>query len=58
MWIKKGNLATAAVEQATADTPEANVGTVSNNNLSQKDNFVNNQYMQISGKIKKSETPK
>ena len=39
--IKKGNLATVAGEQAPADTPEANVGTVSTNIISDKVEKIN-----------------
>ena len=39
---KEGNLATGADERASANTPEANNGTItSNNNISQKTNVVN-----------------
>lgn len=37
---KKGNLATPTDEQASANTPEANNGTVSNNIISEKNNSV------------------
>lgn len=37
----KGNLATAAGEQAPANTPEAHVGTVSNNSISKNNTSVN-----------------
>ncbi len=37
----KGNLSIVAGEQAPANTPEANAGTVSNNSISEKDNTVN-----------------
>ena len=39
--IKKGNLATAAGEQAPANTPEANAGTVSTNIISDKVEKIN-----------------
>ena len=42
----KGNLATAAGDQAPANTPEAHVGTVPNITISQTDTDVNNQSMQ------------
>lgn len=42
--IKKGNLATAAGDQAPANTPEAHVGTVPNNSIFEKSGNVNRKY--------------
>lgn len=39
--IKKGNLATPTGEQAPINTPEASRGTVSNNRISEKNEYVN-----------------
>ncbi len=42
----KGNLSTAAGEQAPANTPEANAGTVSNNSVPHEEDTVNSNSMQ------------